>query len=223
MGYSEDNYDVLESALRLARALRRSAPRHDHMLPPAIERTLVALNGNDGLSSGELCEVLGVRPSSLSELIDKMERHGLVQRSIDEQDKRIVRISLTETGAETAAELTEKINARKSEVEGCFDEGEAEQFCILADKLSSCLQGGEDDLPPRGGHGPHGPGRRGFGRHGFGGPGMHGQHGGTEHFGGPNEFGGHGMHAERGHWDCQSPEFRHPGHRDCRKSEFRHC
>ena len=174
----ENTYDVMKSALRLARAIRRSAPKHDHVFPPAVERTLITLSENDGLSSGELCETLGVRPSSLSELIDKMEKFGLAERSIDEQDKRIVRIELTEQGSEIAGKIAEKFNTRRSEIEACFEDGEAEQFCMLADKLSTHLQGGEDDLPPCRGRGPRGfgpgcKGPEGFGP-GFGGPEMNG-------------------------------------------------
>ena len=245
MGNTENNYDVLNSALRLARALKRNAPRHEHMLPPAVERTLVALNENNGLSSGELCEALGVRPSSLSELIDRMEKHGLAQRSIDEEDKRIVRISLTEKGSELAANVAEKFNTRKAEIEACFEDGEAEQFCNLADKLSKHLQGGEDELPPFGGRGPRGFGHGGpefgpgcKGPHGFGpgmpgspefGPECKGPHGfGPGMPGGPgihqcHRFGGHGMHKRFG---CKGPsvhgQFRHPGPWDCHKPEFRH-
>ena len=239
MGDTENKYDVLDSALRLARALRRNAPKHDHMLPPAVERTLAALNLNDGLSSGELCEALGVRPSSLSELIDRMEKHGLVQRSIDEQDKRIVRITLTEKGSEIAAKIAERVSSRKTEVEACFEDGEAEQFCALADKLSKHLQGENDDLPPFGGHGPRGFGGPGCGgpERGFGGPGCH-RHGGNgpegfePQFGGPGHGPGmHRCHRSGGHEmgnriGCKGPsvhgQFRHPGPWGCHKPEFRH-
>ena len=205
------DYNVLDSALRLARALKRNAPRHGHMLPPAVERTIITLSENNGISSGELCDFLGIRPSSLSELIDRIEKHGLAQRSVDDQDKRIVRISLTEKGAELAAKISEEFNARKAALEECFEDGEAEQFCALADKLSACLQGGEDDLPPFSGHGPRGRHGCRRGPHGFG-PGH-----APEHGSGPE------MHSRACHREqCHDPQFRHPGPWDCHRQEFGH-
>ena len=95
-----DNIDirqkVIESAFGLARAIRRG-PRHmEHDLPLPVERTLAVISANDGLSSGELCELLDMRPSSVSELTDKMTERGLIEKSQDESDKRVSRIFLTE-------------------------------------------------------------------------------------------------------------------------------
>ena len=46
----------------------------------------------------ELAEALGVIPASLSEVLMKLERKGLVERKKDENDRRLVRVRLTEEG-----------------------------------------------------------------------------------------------------------------------------
>lgn len=46
----------------------------------------------------ELAQALGVIPASLSEVLMKLERKGLVERKKDEGDRRLVRVKLTEEG-----------------------------------------------------------------------------------------------------------------------------
>ena len=179
---TEKEYDVMRSAFGIARALKRGPHRAPHMLPPGVERTLMVIAANDGLSSGDLCEILDVRPSSLSEITDKMVQRGLLEKKESAEDKRVTKIFLTELGKAQAEQIetsrTEAINALTS----CFTEDEAKQFCELADKLAEHLkslsEGEGEDGPegfrkgpghcgPHGHHGPHG------GHGGFGGPGMH--------------------------------------------------
>ncbi|MEV0199068.1 MarR family transcriptional regulator [Nonomuraea sp. NPDC050691] len=53
----------------------------------------------------ELGAVLGLAKSSLTGLVDRTERNGLVQRNPDPQDSRAVRIALTRKGAKVAEEF----------------------------------------------------------------------------------------------------------------------
>ncbi|GGP05511.1 MarR family transcriptional regulator [Nonomuraea glycinis] len=54
---------------------------------------------------GELGAVLGLAKSSLTGLVDRSERNGLVQRQDDPQDSRAVRVALTRRGAKLAEEF----------------------------------------------------------------------------------------------------------------------
>ncbi|MFD8564931.1 MarR family winged helix-turn-helix transcriptional regulator [Streptosporangium canum] len=53
----------------------------------------------------ELGAVLGLAKSSLTGLVDRTERNGLVQRTPDPQDSRAVRIALTRKGGGLAEEF----------------------------------------------------------------------------------------------------------------------
>lgn len=53
---------------------------------------------NNGLTQKELAEKLAVRPSSITSMLDTLEREGLVCRQTDEKDKRVKHIYLTEDG-----------------------------------------------------------------------------------------------------------------------------
>lgn len=53
----------------------------------------------EGTSARELTELLDIRPSSLSEMLSRLESQGDILRRRDEKDARISHIWLTEQGA----------------------------------------------------------------------------------------------------------------------------
>ena len=61
-------------------------------------RILAVLKLRDGISTRDLSYLLGIRVSSLNELLMKMEKGGYVTREPSEQDKRIMLVKLTEKG-----------------------------------------------------------------------------------------------------------------------------
>jgi len=155
------DHDVILAALKLGRAMRRCPPDPGkHPFPPAVGRLLGCTAKNPGVSSRELCEILDVRPSSLSELLARTEADGLITRTADEADRRIQRVSLSPRGQQliTEMEATRDLDAQKKTA--CLTEEEKEQFCALCDKLSAHMEKLALDLPeelrsrhPRGHHG----------------------------------------------------------------------
>ncbi|MGX6978020.1 MarR family winged helix-turn-helix transcriptional regulator [Vagococcus elongatus] len=61
-------------------------------------RILAFLKIKDGISTKELSYLLGIRVSSLNELLAKLEKSGYLYREPSEQDKRVMLIKLTEKG-----------------------------------------------------------------------------------------------------------------------------
>lgn len=68
-------------------------------------RVLSKLLESDGISQRDLTVLLGVRPQSTGELVDKLETAGLVQRRRSDIDRRVVNIFLTDSGRQKAQEL----------------------------------------------------------------------------------------------------------------------
>ncbi|MDO5433250.1 MarR family winged helix-turn-helix transcriptional regulator [Eubacterium sp.] len=182
--------------------MRRFAPRGPKEDPHHGQgKVLVMLAENDGVSQKLLTEQSGIRPASLSELIIKLERNGLVERHRNEEDKRNRNVYLTEDGRA----LAETIKSRKDESpDFLFDvlsEEEKETLTVLFDKLITSLEDKvadmDEEMPPLAPPHPHLP---------HGGP--HGPHHGPhhEHFGGP-----HGPHHGPGPHDPEHPQPpRHP-------------
>src|SRR4051794_36092330 len=97
-------------------------------------RVLSLLAGHaEGLSGRALASLLGVGPSAVTPLVDRLVDHGYVRREEDRLDRRITRLLLTEEGAtvlhrmaagrrEVLAEVLQQLSAEELEtVERAFD------------------------------------------------------------------------------------------------------
>ncbi len=140
---------VILSVLRLSRALRRCPPERRDDLPPAMGRLLACVRANSGVTSRDLCEILDLRPSSLSEMLSRGEEAGWLTRAADEKDRRIQHISLTEEGLALSARREADRQADDEKKTACFSEEEAKQFCELSRRLAAHLESVGADRPPR--------------------------------------------------------------------------
>lgn len=68
-------------------------------------RILSSLNARDGASISELVVYTMTEQSTLSKLIGRMEKNGLVERRTDPGDGRIVNIYLRDSGREALAKI----------------------------------------------------------------------------------------------------------------------
>jgi DNA-binding MarR family transcriptional regulator len=75
--------------------LRLMADKGTH---PAQAGCLRVLAGNDGISQRDLAENLHVSRPTVTTMLQKMEKSGLIERRADEQDQRLTRIYMTEEG-----------------------------------------------------------------------------------------------------------------------------
>jgi len=69
-------------------------------LHPGQEFLLINLWPQDGLTHTEIAEHLCVQPATLSRMLDRLVKTGLVQRQQDSGDQRVSRVYLTEKGQE---------------------------------------------------------------------------------------------------------------------------
>ena len=140
--------DVILACLKLARAMRRIPPeRREYPFPPAVGRLLDCAAKNPGVSSRELCEFLDVRPSSLSEILSRAEADGFITRTVDEDDRRVQRINLSDRGRKAVSDMEAVRNQEAGKMTSCLTDEEKEQFCALCDKLSAHMERMALDLP----------------------------------------------------------------------------
>ena len=52
----------------------------------------------DGLTQSQMVERMCVQPPTVSKMLDRLERAGLVERRSDAEDSRLLRVYLTEQG-----------------------------------------------------------------------------------------------------------------------------
>ncbi|EHO48929.1 MarR family winged helix-turn-helix transcriptional regulator [Lentilactobacillus kisonensis] len=178
---TKDNAELLRKIFGFIHGTQRMAQMQDrpyHM--HGQHRALAVLAKEGTLIQSQLAEILDIRPSSLTELLSKLEDRGLITRTADEDDKRVTKVSITDDGRK----LIENDHDSSSKMLDTLFEGlsadEITELSQLFDKLNASLK---EKLPKRE-EGPHGFPHH---HHGFGG-------GGRGPFGGP-----HGrFHGPRG-------------------------
>ena len=140
--------DVILSVLKLSRAMRRCPPDPGkYPFPPAVGRLLECVADNNNVSSRELCEMLDVRPSSLSEMLARAESEGWITRTVDEEDRRVQRVALSGKGTEAVTRIREAREADYEKKTACFSEAEKAQFCALSNRLSDHMESLAADIP----------------------------------------------------------------------------
>jgi DNA-binding MarR family transcriptional regulator len=97
---------LLVSTVRLARRLRQLS---DARLTPSQHSVMTSIHRHGPLTLGELADLERVAPPTISRIVAKLEADGLVARRTDPSDGRIVRVVVTERGAE----LLEAARSRK--------------------------------------------------------------------------------------------------------------
>ncbi|MBT8372219.1 MAG: MarR family transcriptional regulator [Deltaproteobacteria bacterium] len=92
-------YLISRTTLVVTSALKKglAAAGVDHV-KPAYLGVLMSLWENNGLKVIELGRRAGLEPSTMTGLLDRMERDGLLKRSSDPVDRRVLRINLTTEG-----------------------------------------------------------------------------------------------------------------------------
>lgn len=102
------------------------------------ERLLGVIAGYEGgVRQKTLTEELRINPSSVSEMISKLQNDGYVERTVDPEDKRATLIVLTELGEARAAELEDERQARFANLFGSLTVEEKEQLIALLEKLTA--------------------------------------------------------------------------------------
>lgn len=68
-------------------------------------RLMYLLYLRDGRPVGELAEEMSVRPATMTGLTDRLVRQELIERRGDAEDRRVVRVALTDEGRRVLGEI----------------------------------------------------------------------------------------------------------------------
>jgi DNA-binding MarR family transcriptional regulator len=86
-------------------------------LTPQLARTLFYIHDERPCCVRKLTELLGIHPTSTSKLLSRLERRGLLVRSMDRVDHRLERIALTAEGVKKVQALRERLDDLTSELD----------------------------------------------------------------------------------------------------------
>ena len=134
-------------------------------------RLLRLLLERDGLSHTEIVDALGIRPPSVTELVIRLELSGQIYKNVNETDKRVSNVYLTEEGRKNAEALNEQRKADVTAIFGVLNQEEQSQLSDLLTKLIESLKDSDETNEDHHGRHKHRHGRGGHSHHGF-----HGRH-----------------------------------------------
>ena len=121
---SESREELVTEIDGLLREIVRGYLRPSHAPPTDLDVTVGQIHctrtigrlGSPTMS--ELAEALRLHPSTVTSLVDALVERGLVERRDDVDDRRIVRVALTEKGKRRRAKYREAVRARLRELVG---------------------------------------------------------------------------------------------------------
>lgn len=103
---------------------------------------LQILIGEGDLTIGELSQKMTLACSTITDLIDRMEKSGLVVRKKDEKDKRVVRVEVQPIGYEIVQKVLDK---RRAYLDGKLKGFKDEDKKFLKEALESLYGAMKDD------------------------------------------------------------------------------
>ena len=92
--------------------------------------------GPAGLTMHELGSRLGISASSTSQLIDRLERAGFVERTRESEDRRVVRVTVTPSARERFDVLVERRMAALASLTAGLSTAELATFVGLLERMA---------------------------------------------------------------------------------------
>ena len=88
----------------------------------------------------DLADMFAMRRSNVSKILNRLETRGLVERRDELDDKRSVRIHMTEAGARASRRLYAAGDMQMAELTRGWTEHEIEQFAAYATRFAANAQ-----------------------------------------------------------------------------------
>jgi len=107
-------------------------------IPQLKSLFLIARRGS--MNTKSLAEGLGVTPSNVTGIVDRLVKQGLVSRQEDPEDRRMLRIQVTDQGEAILTSLREETVSTMSDVLAHMS---VEELSSLARGLSSLVKAAE--------------------------------------------------------------------------------
>jgi DNA-binding MarR family transcriptional regulator len=137
---------LIGEIIKLQRKLDRARRQYELDVWMGLPLTIAQLKSlffisNQGItSSGKLAAALGVTPTNVTGIMDRLVKQGLVSRTEDAQDRRVLLLQTTSKGEKLVSKLRERRRSYMSEVLAHLSVGELD---TLAQGLTSLVKAAE--------------------------------------------------------------------------------
>jgi DNA-binding MarR family transcriptional regulator len=115
---------------------------------PGQISVLVLLYKNEGISLRQIADQLHVKPPTVTVMVQRLEKSGMVYKRPDEKDQRINRIYLTQKGKNLKEDMRIMMDDNRQKLIRGFSEQEQEQMKDylrrMVENLASSLNPGDE-------------------------------------------------------------------------------
>lgn len=136
--YVEDIEASLRSVARMLKKRGRDILTGFDITPPQFDALLFLREGGE-MTMGELCQKMFLACSTATDLIDRMERNGLIERVRDSADRRVIRLRVLDKGYEIIENVMEARREYLASVLEQVDEGEQRELSKALKKLHNLM------------------------------------------------------------------------------------
>lgn len=120
------NYLLTSAQHKVFQEMKKELSSDD--ITPIQHGVLKCLWEKDLHNPKEIARQLSIENSTISGILDRMEGKGLITRSIDPNDRRYIRVDLTEQGKNLENSADAAVDAVNARVLADFDEAEITQL-----------------------------------------------------------------------------------------------
>ncbi|MHB8157002.1 MAG: MarR family winged helix-turn-helix transcriptional regulator [Desulfocucumaceae bacterium] len=138
---SEQDEKITRSLFTAAKRMKQLFYAHaqEQGLATAQWGGLKVLWNNDGLTISEMSQRLFSKNSTITTLVDRMERDGYVKRKRAKEDRRVVKVYLTDKGLKIKDSVVDFETHFMSLARGFLSDEELSNLISLLNKLSEGL------------------------------------------------------------------------------------
>jgi MarR family 2-MHQ and catechol resistance regulon transcriptional repressor len=132
-----DLQEIVQDILKQFQSVNAAAANGPHVALNVQELRAVEFLGNEGpRMMRELAEYLAVAVNSMTGIVDNLEQKGLVGRHRSVEDRRVIRVELTDLGRTTYESLADVHRRLFRTMLGALTADEQEIFLVLFRKIA---------------------------------------------------------------------------------------
>ncbi len=98
----------------------------------------------DGMTMREVAEAQGIGLSGATQLVDRLERRGLITRVRDIQDRRVQHVVPTERARDLAARFKTGMRRASEEVFTALNDDELRTYVVLTERIAAAAHEGAE-------------------------------------------------------------------------------
>jgi DNA-binding MarR family transcriptional regulator len=133
------DYNIKVAWHAISRMYNTQAARYD--ITTSIGFVLLNIDQELGTPATKIAPLLGLETRSLTRILRSMEEKGLIYKQADTQDKRSVRIFLTDLGLEKKEVSRQTVRHFNQKIRAKIPQNQLDSFFKVAGQITSMIEG----------------------------------------------------------------------------------